>query len=83
MRKRKSGDGAGRRVAIVLLVYALVAALLLPGVDLLARALALPPLLGRLVRWILVLGVPVAAALAWRYPELGRGGEHAPPRGPG
>ncbi len=61
-----------RRVLLVLLVYALVAALLLPAVDWVARTLALPPLLGRLLRLLLALGVPVAAVLAWRYPELGQ-----------
>jgi hypothetical protein len=63
------------RVGIVLSAYALGAWLLLPMLDALQRVLFLPELFNRLARGALLLGVPVAIALAWRYPDVGdRGG---------
>lgn len=67
-----------RRVLLVLVVYAGVAALILPGVDALQRILALPPVFGLLVRIGLVGGVPMAVVLAWRYPALGSGSSEQP-----
>ena len=62
-----------RRVLWVLLAYAVGAAFLLPMLDWLQRVLALPPLFGMLARGGMLLGVPLAIFIAWRYPELGAG----------
>lgn len=62
-----------RRVLWVLIAYAGGAWLVLLLAGWLLRVLALPPLFGMLVRVLVVVGAPVAALLAWRYPELGRG----------
>ena len=64
-----------RRVLWVLLAYAVGAAVVLPGIDWLQRVLALPPQFGTLARGGMLLGVPLAIVIAWRYPELGSG-EH-------
>ena len=64
-----------RRVLWVLLAYAVGAAVVLPGIDWLQRVLALPPQFGTLARGGMLLGVPLAIVIAWRYPELGPG-EH-------
>ena len=56
-----------------MLAYAVGAALLLPALDWLQRVLALPPLFGTLARGGMLLGVPLAIVIAWRYPELGAG----------
>ena len=64
-----------RRVLWVLLAYAVGAAVVLPGIDWLQRVLALPPQFGTLARGGMLLGVPLAIVIAWRYPELGAG-EH-------
>ena len=60
-----------RRVLWVTLAYAVGAAILLPALDWLQRVLALPPLFGTLARGGMLLGVPLALLIAWRYPELG------------
>ena len=60
-----------RRVLWVLLAYAVGAAVVLPGIDWLQRVLALPPQFGTLARGGMLLGVPLAIVIAWRYPELG------------
>jgi len=60
-----------RRVLIVLVVYGLAAWLLLPALDAVQRLLLLPPMFGGLARIGLVAGVPVAAVVAWRYPQMG------------
>ena len=67
--------GAVRRVAITLAAYAVVAALLWWALPAVQRLLLLPSLFERIARGALLLGVPVVAALAWRYPSLGAGGE--------
>lgn len=66
---------AVKRVAVVLAAYALGALLLLPFLNALQRLLFLPELFDRLARAALLLGVPLAAVLAWRYPDVGKGGE--------
>ena len=73
-----------RRVAWVLLAYGVVALLVVRGAAWLRRVLALPPLFDTLGIGLLVVGVPVAAALAWWYPRLGQphsggAGPHPPP----
>ena len=60
-----------RRVAWVLVVYLLVAWLVTGLAGWLQRVLALPPLFRELGLALLVLGLVVAIAVAWRYPELG------------
>jgi hypothetical protein len=62
-----------RRVLWVLLAYALGVVLMLPALDFVQRLLALPPLFGTLARGGMILGVPIAIFIAWRYPELGAG----------
>lgn len=63
------------RVAIVLAAYALGAWVLLPMLDGLQRVLFLPEMFGWMARAALLLGIPVAVVLAWRYPNVGgRGG---------
>jgi len=69
--------GALRRVAVVLVVYAAIAWVALGGGGWLRRTLALPELFGTLLRVGLALGALAAIVLAWRYPELGRGGTTA------
>ncbi len=67
------------RVVRVLAVYAAVAWAITWGAKRLAVVLALPPLFRTLTVALLVLGVPAAVALAWRYPELGPGPSSEPP----
>jgi hypothetical protein len=62
------------RVGIVLAVYALGVLLLLPALDALQRLLFLPELFHRLSRVVMLLFIPVAVVLAWRYPNVGNGG---------
>lgn len=62
-----------RRVLWVLLAYAVGAAVVLPGINWLQRVLALPPQFGTLARGGMLLGIPLAIVIAWRYPELGAG----------
>ena len=64
---------AWSRVGVVLAGYALAAWLLLPMLDGLQQVLFLPEMFGQLARLGLVLGIPVAAVLAWRYPDVGGG----------
>lgn len=64
-----------RRIAAVLLGYAAVTWVVLKGSDWLRRVLALPELFETLLVAGLVLGVPVAVLMAWKYPELGHGGK--------
>ncbi|MDX1646363.1 MAG: hypothetical protein R3304_04385 [Longimicrobiales bacterium] len=70
-----------RRTLLVLLAYVVVAypVVLLGGW--LRRVLALPPLFETLLHGGLVLGVPVAAVLAWRYPELAAVDDDTEPAG--
>lgn len=62
-----------RRTIAVLLGYAAIAWVVLLFGGWLGRVLALPGLFDVLLRWGLVLGVPVAAAMAWHYPSIGHG----------
>ena len=62
-----------RRVIWVLIMYAAGAWLVLLLAGWLGRVLALPPLFATLVRALAVAGAPIAAVLAWLYPELGVG----------
>lgn len=65
--------GAWVRVGIVLAFYGVGVLLLLPALDALQRVLFLPELFHRLSRVVMVLFVPVAVVLAWRYPNVGNG----------
>ncbi len=62
-----------RRITYVLLAYLPVAWIVLGFAGWLRRVLALPQLFDSLLRGGLVLGLPLAALLAWKYPELGNG----------
>ena len=62
-----------RRVAWVLVAYAAVSWAVLRGAGWLGGVLALPPLFRTLTVGALLVGVPVAVLLAWRYPDLGQG----------
>ena len=64
-----------RRIVAVLLVYLAVTWVVLLGAGWLRRALALPELFDVLLRGGLVLGLPLAALMAWKYPEIGHGGQ--------
>jgi len=74
-------DTPGRamvRVAKTLAGYALVAGALWLVVPSIQRTFLLPQLFRPLVLVMLIFGVPVAAAVAWRYPRLGAGGSEDP-----
>lgn len=60
-----------RRIVWVLLAYAVGAWLVLRLGAAIRRLLLLPPLFETLLSGALVLGVPLAIAVAWRYPQLG------------
>jgi membrane protein implicated in regulation of membrane protease activity len=64
-----------RRAALVLAGYVLVAWFVLGMARWLQRVLALPPLFGTLLTGVLFIGLPVALAVAWRYPRIGEGRE--------
>ncbi|HSG08580.1 MAG TPA: hypothetical protein VLA36_09485 [Longimicrobiales bacterium] len=67
-------DTVGRaliRVGKTLGVYALVAGLTWLAVPSIQRVFLLPRLFRPLVAAMLIFGVPMAAAIAWRYPRLG------------
>jgi membrane protein implicated in regulation of membrane protease activity len=70
-----------RRAALVLAGYVLVAWFVLGMARWLQRALALPPLFGTLLTGVLFIGLPVALAVAWRYPQIGesRDSDDGPP----
>jgi hypothetical protein len=59
------------RVVVVLAAYALFALVVLSGAGLLGRVLVLPALFDRLVTVAVVIGLPLATVLAWRYPSVG------------
>ena len=63
--------GRIRRVAVVLLVYVLVAWFALQVADWLRGVLALPPIFRTLVTGLILAGVPVSILVAWHYPDLG------------
>ena len=71
-------SSVGGRVAKVLVVYAFILWLVLFLSGWLRRVLALPPLFEMLVHGALVLGLPIAIALAWQYPNLGQGSSRPP-----
>ena len=60
-----------RRMAVVLLVYVLVAWVALQVANWLRGILALPPIFLTLVTGLILAGIPVSILLAWHYPELG------------
>jgi len=75
-----------RRVALVLVGYAATGWLVFHFGGWLRRVLVLPPLFDELLRVGLVVGVPIAAVLAWYYPRLGHGStavDDGPPGGAG
>ena len=65
---------AVQRGLVVLIVYAIVAAVVLAGSSALWRILALPELFLSAVRIGLLGGVPLAIAVAWHYPKIGVAG---------
>jgi len=68
--------GGGRRIAIVLVAYLVVAWLVLGVAEWARPVLALPVLFPRILRNGLALGLPLALLLAWYYPKMGHhGGE--------
>ena len=71
-------SSVGSRVAKVLVLYAVIVWLALFLSGWLRRVLALPPLFETLVHGALVLGLPIAIALAWHYPALGQGSSRQP-----
>lgn len=72
------GSEATRRILKVLAGY-VVGGWAVRGLgQWLAGVLALPPLFDRLLWGGLVLGLPVALLVAWRYPSIGRQGERGP-----
>jgi hypothetical protein len=72
---RPLGAALGR-VVVVLAAYALFALVVMSGARFLGRVLVLPALFDRLVTGAVLVGLPLAAVLAWRYPSVGDG----PPR---
>ena len=75
-------EGGPRRVAVVVGLYVVGASVVLTAAAWVRRALALPELFETLLLWGLLAGAPVAAALAWRYPQLGHGDDTAGPSDP-
>lgn len=56
-----------RRVVLTIVAYLVVSSLVLGTARTVAEVLVLPPLFLTLLAGIVVLGVPVAVALAWTY----------------
>jgi hypothetical protein len=73
---RPLGPALGR-VLVVLAAYAVFALVVLGGAGFLSRVLVLPALFDRIVTGAVVLGLPLAAVLAWRYPSVGDVAPHA------
>jgi hypothetical protein len=67
--------GTARRVTLTLAVYAVAACLLWIGIPAFERLLLLPQLFPLLAKGALLVGAPLAALAAWRYPHMGGGGE--------
>lgn len=70
-----------RRIALVVLIYVAVGWVVLGAGGWLRRVLALPQLFQTLLALGLMVGLPVAAILAWKYPDLGpdaRGSNEGP-----
>ncbi len=61
------------RLLKVFVAYAVSSVLLMPFLQGLQRLLCLPDLFMRLALGALVLGLPLALLVAWRYPDIGRG----------
>ena len=62
-----------RRTLAVLLGYAALAWVALMFGGWLRRLFALPGQFESLLQWGLLLGIPVAALIAWHYPSIGHG----------
>ena len=76
-------QGAVRRIAVVLIAYAVVAWLVLGVAEWARPVLALPVLFPRLLRNGIAVGLPIALLLAWYYPSMGHhGGEPEITKGP-
>ena len=60
-----------RRMAVVLLVYLLVAWFALQVAEWLRGVLALPPIFRSLVTGLILAGIPVSILVAWHYPQVG------------
>ena len=67
--------GALRRILLVEIGYGVCALLAWWAIDPVRQTFLLPSLFSTLARGALILGVPLAALMAWRYPDLG-GGVH-------
>lgn len=70
-------DGAGRRVGLALAAYGCIAAVVWLLGGWLRGVLALPPSFRTGMVVLIALGAPLAAAVAWRYPEMGGAGGDA------
>lgn len=64
-------SAALRRSALALAIYGAAGALLWWALPPFQRLLLLPAFFPRLVRVGILVGAPVVAALAWRYPSVG------------
>jgi hypothetical protein len=71
----EGGSSPLRRVAKALGAYAVLALLIWWVVEPIRRVVLLPELFVVGTRVALVLVAPLVAAVAWRYPELGRPSE--------
>ena len=67
-------DSPLRRVVMVLAVYLIVGWVVLGGGRMARRVLVLPGQFETLLRGGMLLGIPLAALLAWKYPTLGQSG---------
>ena len=74
-----------RRIALTLVAYVAVGWVVWGVAGWFRRALALPELFETLLSVGLLVGLPLAGLLAWRYPDLGpsSGGDGAGHRKPG
>ena len=75
------GSSRLRRVAMALGAYAVLALLIWWVVEPIRRVVLLPEMFVVGTRVALVLVAPLVAAVAWRYPELGRPSEPDGPSG--
>lgn len=67
-------DSPLRRVVMVLTVYLIVGWVVLGVAEWARRVLVLPGQFETLLRGGMLLGIPLAALLAWKYPTLGQSG---------
>ncbi len=70
---REGRGSPWRRMLKVLLAYSVLSLLLMPFLQGLQRLLFLPELFMRLASGALILGLPLALLVAWRYPDIGGG----------